>query len=76
MAELGETSDAEHRAVGALARDLGIEVVAVAAPAYGGVPVAGLDEALAALGPLGEGDAVLLKASRVVGLERLVPRLR
>jgi UDP-N-acetylmuramoyl-tripeptide--D-alanyl-D-alanine ligase len=76
MAELGETSDAEHRAVGALARDLGIKVVAVAAPAYGGVPVAGLDEALAALGPLGEGDAVLLKASRVVGLERLVPRLR
>jgi UDP-N-acetylmuramoyl-tripeptide--D-alanyl-D-alanine ligase len=76
MAELGETSDAEHRAVGALARDLGIKVVAVAAPAYGGVPVAGLDEALAALGPLGEGDAVLLKASRVVGLERLVARLR
>jgi UDP-N-acetylmuramoyl-tripeptide--D-alanyl-D-alanine ligase len=76
MAELGESSDAEHRAVGALARKLGIEVVAVDAPAYGGTVVAGLDEAAAALGPLGEGDAVLLKASRVVGLERLVARLR
>ena len=76
MAELGDQSDAEHRAVGALARDLGIEVIAVDAPAYGGTEVAGLDEAVAALGPLGEGDAVLLKASRVVGLERLVARLR
>jgi UDP-N-acetylmuramoyl-tripeptide--D-alanyl-D-alanine ligase len=51
-------------------------VIAVDAPAYGGTAVAGLDEAVAALGPLGEGDAVLLKASRVVGLERLVARLR
>jgi len=76
MAELGDTSDAEHRAVADLARDLGIEVIAVDAPAYGGMAVAGLDEAVAALGPLGEGDAVLLKASRVVGLERLVARLR
>jgi UDP-N-acetylmuramoyl-tripeptide--D-alanyl-D-alanine ligase len=76
MAELGEASDAEHRAIGKLARDLGIEVVAVDAPAYGGTAVAGLDEAVAALGTLGEGDAVLLKASRVVGLERLVSRLR
>jgi UDP-N-acetylmuramoyl-tripeptide--D-alanyl-D-alanine ligase len=75
MAELGEASDAGHRAVGDLARELGIEVVAVDAPAYGGTAVAGIDEAVAALGPLGEGDAVLLKASRVVGLERLVSRL-
>jgi UDP-N-acetylmuramoyl-tripeptide--D-alanyl-D-alanine ligase len=76
MAELGDTSEAEHRAVADLARDLGIEVIAVDAPAYGGTAVAGLDEAVAALGPLGEGDAVLLKASRVVGLERLVAQLR
>jgi len=76
MAELGEASEAEHRTIGDLARELGIEVVAVDTPAYGGTAVAGLDEAVAALGPLGEGDAVLLKASRVVGLERLVSRLR
>jgi UDP-N-acetylmuramoyl-tripeptide--D-alanyl-D-alanine ligase len=75
MAELGASSDEEHRAAGALARDLGIEVVAVGAPAYGGVTVADLDEALAALGPLDAHTAVLLKGSRVAGLERLVDRL-
>jgi UDP-N-acetylmuramoyl-tripeptide--D-alanyl-D-alanine ligase len=72
MAEIGETSEAEHRAVGELARDLGIEVVAVDAPAYGGTAVGDLAGAVAALGTLGPGDAVLLKGSRVAGLERLV----
>jgi UDP-N-acetylmuramoyl-tripeptide--D-alanyl-D-alanine ligase len=76
MAELGLSSDAAHRSIGDLARELGIEVVAVAAPAYGGIPVAGLAEAVVALGELGDGDAVLLKGSRVAGLERLVDRLR
>jgi UDP-N-acetylmuramoyl-tripeptide--D-alanyl-D-alanine ligase len=76
MAEIGASSDDEHAAVGELARDLGIEVVAVAAPAYGGTLVDDLDGAVAALGPLGPGDAVLLKGSRVAGLERLVDRLR
>jgi UDP-N-acetylmuramoyl-tripeptide--D-alanyl-D-alanine ligase len=75
MAELGPSSDAEHRAAGALARELGVEVVAVAAPAYGGTDVADLAGAVAALGPLGEGDAVLLKGSRVAGLERLADML-
>jgi UDP-N-acetylmuramoyl-tripeptide--D-alanyl-D-alanine ligase len=72
MAELGASSDAEHRAVADLAADLGIDVVAVGAPAYGGETVADLDGAVAALGALGEGDAVLVKGSRVAGLERLV----
>jgi UDP-N-acetylmuramoyl-tripeptide--D-alanyl-D-alanine ligase len=75
MAELGASSDEEHRAAGALARDLGVEVVAVGTPAYGGAVVADLDEALAALGPLDPHTAVLLKGSRVAGLERLVDRL-
>jgi UDP-N-acetylmuramoyl-tripeptide--D-alanyl-D-alanine ligase len=76
MAEIGETSEAEHRAVGALARELGIAVVAVGVPAYGGTDVADLDGAVAAVGDLGPGDAVLLKGSRVAGLERLVDLLR
>jgi hypothetical protein len=38
-------------------------------------PVAGIDEAARALGPLGPADAVLIKASRVAGLERLAARL-
>jgi UDP-N-acetylmuramoyl-tripeptide--D-alanyl-D-alanine ligase len=72
MAELGASSDEEHVAVGRLARDLGIDVIGVAAPAYGGTTVAGIDDVPVALGPLGSGDAVLLKGSRVAGLERLV----
>ncbi|HYZ98060.1 MAG TPA: UDP-N-acetylmuramoyl-tripeptide--D-alanyl-D-alanine ligase [Acidimicrobiales bacterium] len=75
MAELGPSSDAEHRAVGALARKLGVEVVAVGVPGYGGTAVDSIDEVPAALGLLGEGDAVLLKGSRVAGLERLADLL-
>ena len=77
MAEIGATSDAEHVGIGELARDLGIEVVSVGVPAYGGVLVDAddLDAAVAALGPLGEGVAVLVKASRVAELERLAARL-
>jgi UDP-N-acetylmuramoyl-tripeptide--D-alanyl-D-alanine ligase len=72
MAELGPSSDEEHRRVGELARDLGVEVVGVAVPAYGGTTVDSVDDVPAALGPLGDADAVLLKGSRVAGLERLV----
>lgn len=75
MAELGASSDADHRAVGELARELGVEVVAVGAPAYGGHAVADVSGVVAALGDLTEGDAVLLKGSRVAGLERLVDML-
>jgi UDP-N-acetylmuramoyl-tripeptide--D-alanyl-D-alanine ligase len=76
MAELGEGSDAEHAALGVRARELGVRVIAVAAPAYGAdVEVDGVDGALAALGELGPDDAVLVKGSRVAGLERLAALL-
>jgi UDP-N-acetylmuramoyl-tripeptide--D-alanyl-D-alanine ligase len=75
MAEIGPSSDEEHRAVGELARELGIEVVAVDAPAYGGTVVEGIEQAAEALADLGADDAVLLKGSRVAGLERLVEHL-
>jgi UDP-N-acetylmuramoyl-tripeptide--D-alanyl-D-alanine ligase len=75
MAELGATSAAEHAAVGELARRLGIRVIALGVRDYGGDVVVGVDEAIAALGPLGDGDAVLVKASRVAGLEKLAERL-
>jgi UDP-N-acetylmuramoyl-tripeptide--D-alanyl-D-alanine ligase len=71
MAELGRDSPAEHRAIGELARGLDIEVVAVASPDYGGTDVDDVDVAVAHLGTLGPGDAVLVKGSRVAGLERL-----
>lgn len=71
MAELGEREEVEHAAIGARASELAIRVIAVAASAYGGEDVATLEEALAALGPLNDGDAILVKGSRVAGLERL-----
>ncbi len=76
MAELGAVSEREHRVAAGLAAELGIRVVAVAEPRYGVEVVDGVEDALAALGRLGEGDAVLVKGSRVAGLERLAARLR
>jgi len=69
MAELGEVGPGEHGRMGALAGALGIRVIAVAAPDYGGEQVGDAAEALERLGPLREGDAVLIKGSRAAGLE-------
>lgn len=75
MAELGDIAEDEHLAITRLAHDLGIEVLAVDAPLYGVDTVADVDAAAERLGPLGPGDAVLLKGSRVAGLERLADLL-
>lgn len=70
MAELGPDGPDEHRRIGEVATALGIRVVAVAEPAYGvGDLVVDADAAIAALSPLSDGDAVLVKASRSAGLE-------
>jgi UDP-N-acetylmuramoyl-tripeptide--D-alanyl-D-alanine ligase len=74
MAELGETAAAEHKRIAALARDLDIEVISVDAPDYGVPVVHGIDGVLAAL-QLEDGDAVLIKGSRVAGLEVLADAL-
>ena len=72
MAELGTHSDERHAEMGELAEELGIEVVTVHCPQYGvGVDVPDLDAAVQAVGRLGPGDAVLVKASRSAGLERV-----
>ena len=77
MAELGPEGPAEHGAVAEEARAAGIELVAVAAPAYGpgARHVADRREAIDVIGNLGAGDAVLVKGSRVAGLERLAAEL-
>lgn len=75
MAELGPGGTAEHRRMGALARSLGVDVIAVATNEYGGAVVDDIDGALELLGPLSAVDAVLVKGSRVAGLERLAARL-
>jgi UDP-N-acetylmuramoyl-tripeptide--D-alanyl-D-alanine ligase len=75
MAELGDEHDAGHREMGELAAVLGIEVLAFDEPAYGFEVFTGHDDVLAALGVLGARDAVLVKGSRVAGLEALAERL-
>ena len=75
MAELGEHSEGAHREVAALAAGLGVRLIAFGTDAYGMDPVETIDAAVAALGELGPDDAVLVKGSRVAGLERLAAAL-
>jgi UDP-N-acetylmuramoyl-tripeptide--D-alanyl-D-alanine ligase len=76
MAELGDVTADEHRTMADLARDLGIRLIAVDATLYEGAEhVDDVGAALDALGDLGPEDAVLLKGSRVAGLEVLAERL-
>ncbi len=71
MAELGDTAPSEHARIAELAESLDVRLVPVATELYGVAPVPDTDEALATLGglDLGDGDAVLVKGSRVAGLE-------
>lgn len=73
MAELDDADEA-HREVAAAAESLGVRVIAVDEPRYGAESVASIADA-AALLDLGPGDAVLVKGSRVAGLERLAAEL-
>lgn len=73
MAELGDRAPEEHRRIAELADALGIELLAVGTELYG---VASLPDAAAAIDALthgapaiGDGTAVLVKGSRVAGLE-------
>jgi UDP-N-acetylmuramoyl-tripeptide--D-alanyl-D-alanine ligase len=91
MAELGDIAEKEHERVGELAARLGIDrlitvgteakTIAVAGVREGIEPdaVASYDDREAALGDVvahaREGDLVLVKASRVVGLESLAEAL-
>lgn len=73
MAELGDEHDDEHRAIASEAAALGVRLIAVDAVAYGPTAehVESIDAAVLALGPLKSDDIVLVKGSRVAGLERL-----
>jgi UDP-N-acetylmuramoyl-tripeptide--D-alanyl-D-alanine ligase len=79
MAELGDHEVEQHQRIATLAAELGIAVIAVDAQHFGRgagvVHVGDIDAAEQALGTLSEADAVLVKGSRVAGLERLVHRL-
>ena len=71
MAELDDPASA-HASMLAEAIERGIEVIATGTDLYGVRPY---DDPVAALGTLGEGVAVLVKASRSAGLERWVAQL-
>jgi len=81
MAELGTEGPAAHRAVAEEAARLGVRVIAVGAADYGPtaehVPdgEAALARLLTGAGP-GDQDAVLVKGSRVAGLETIAAALR
>ncbi|MCU1398768.1 MAG: murF, partial [Acidimicrobiales bacterium] len=67
MAELADPVD-DHATIAALARERGIELIAVGTDLYGTAPT---DDPAAAVASLSGDDALLIKASRVAGLERL-----
>ena len=75
MAELGTIEAAEHRRMVEVATGLGIEVLAVDAPQYG-VACVRIEDVLDRLAGLSEGDAVLIKGSRVAGLDQVTAALR
>lgn len=78
MAELGDAAPAEHARMAELARELGIDVIiAVAEPHYGASTVDGIASALDMLSALSvsTGDVILVKGSRVAGLEQLAAAL-
>lgn len=73
MAEITEP-ERQHVRVAGYAHSLGIEVVAVGTDLYG-LPAVEPEQVPAVLGSLTRGDAVLVKASRAAGLERVVDLL-
>ncbi len=70
MGELDDPGEG-HRDVARRAEALGVELIAVGTDLYGVRPT---DDPVGALGDLGDGDVVLVKASRSAGLERVVAR--
>jgi UDP-N-acetylmuramoyl-tripeptide--D-alanyl-D-alanine ligase len=79
MAELGAESDRYHEEIGRLAADLEIVVIGVGEPARGYTPAVWVESRSeapeAAESFLRPGDAVLVKASRAVGLEGIADEI-
>jgi UDP-N-acetylmuramoyl-tripeptide--D-alanyl-D-alanine ligase len=79
MAELGAEAGRYHEAIGQLAEELGLRVIGVGEPARAYRPAVwapGVDGAIeAARTFLRPGDAVLVKASRAVGLEGIADEI-
>ena len=78
MAELGDDHASSHIEIGDFARSNNVEVISVNVKEYGGQLVSSIDEALHALedrSSMGINTAILIKGSRVIGLEELAKKL-
>lgn len=75
MAELGVEHDSAHRAMRELAASFDIEVIAFRETGYGAPVVDTHDDVLRRLGELCADDAILVKGSRVAGLEELAAKI-
>jgi UDP-N-acetylmuramoyl-tripeptide--D-alanyl-D-alanine ligase len=79
MAELGNSAASYHARIGTRAAELGIEVIGVGEPARAYSPIAWAPDSEAATEAarayLRPGDAVLVKASRAVGLEGIADEI-
>ena len=71
MAEVADAA-AEHARVARRAHELGVEVIAYGTELYGVEPLTSYDEVAERLGALPAGSVMLLKGSRVAGLDRAV----
>ncbi len=71
MAEISD-AEAEHRAIARYAADRGVELIVIDTDLYGISPSV---DAAAALGSVCGDDAILVKGSRVAGLERIAALL-
>ena len=79
MAELGEASGRYHREIGVLAAELGVAVIGVGEASNAYEPIAWAADAAGAVAEarrvVRPGDAVLVKASRAVGLEGIADEI-
>jgi UDP-N-acetylmuramoyl-tripeptide--D-alanyl-D-alanine ligase len=75
MAELGQNSDELHHSIGALAASLGITLIGYQTLAYGEQAVWSPTELIEHLIPFRAGDAILVKGSRVTGMESMADTL-
>lgn len=75
MNELGEESERAHRELGAYVRTLGLDHVATYGPLaaeYGSDPAPSIESLKQFLGNLESGDAILIKGSRSLELEKVL----
>ena len=72
MAELGDETAPQHQRLAELGAQLGLRVVGYATDLYGDDRVEGVTEAVDLVRTLTEGDALLVKGSRVARLEEVL----